>query len=72
MCAECKAIRREDGVWVDISEFLVARTDANVSHGLCEKCVTKLYPDEAEELLAAEAATSQQGDAPGGQDATLT
>jgi hypothetical protein len=45
MCASCKSIR-EGSEWVSIERFLTrCGTDVEFTHGLCPKCIKKLYPD---------------------------
>ena len=45
MCASCKKVRDEAGAWQDVEQFILARTDAAVSHGLCPTCIARLYPE---------------------------
>lgn len=46
ICSCCKRIRDEQGDWQSPEVYLGERTDAEFTHGLCEACVEKLYPDE--------------------------
>jgi len=42
ICAQCKSIQDNRGNWIEVSEYLDARTDAQWSHGLCPDCLTDL------------------------------
>jgi len=46
MCAHCRRTRRQDGsnTWDWVSRFL-RDTGRRVSHGLCPRCTSYLYPD---------------------------
>ncbi len=45
ICANCKAIRQDDGSWKSIEAYMTEKSDkVEFSHGLCEECITKLYP----------------------------
>ncbi len=50
ICSNCKKIRTEgDGAeqkgWVNIEEYLMEKTDAEFSHGICPECYKALYGD---------------------------
>lgn len=45
ICASCKKIRDDQGVWKGLEEYVEARTEADFSHGICPDCARKLYPD---------------------------
>jgi CRP-like cAMP-binding protein len=45
ICASCKKIREEDGVWTDIEKYISENSKTQFSHGLCPECVKKLYPE---------------------------
>jgi len=49
ICAGCKKIRREDGVWQVLEAHFGASSLAQFSHGICSDCVKKYYGDLAEE-----------------------
>jgi len=44
-CMYCKAIRDEDGHWHSLEEYVQERYEARFSHGICEECVQKHYPE---------------------------
>ena len=45
ICASCKKIRDDKGYWEQIETYIMERSDAEFSHGLCPECSKKLYPD---------------------------
>lgn len=38
ICAECKKIRNDDGLWQPVESYVVEHTDALFSHGYCPGC----------------------------------
>ncbi|MCA1809673.1 MAG: VUT family protein [Lentisphaerae bacterium] len=48
ICAGCKKIRDDKGLWEQIESYVTRHSDARFSHGLCPDCVRKYYPDEDE------------------------
>lgn len=51
MCARCKSIRDDKGLWSRVEAYLAAHTDATFTHGLCPKCLKEMYPEYADEIL---------------------
>jgi len=45
ICASCKKIRKDDGSWEQIEVYLIRHYPINFSHGICEDCTKKLYPE---------------------------
>jgi len=45
ICASCKKIRNDDGYWQQLELYIKDHSDAEFSHGICDECVRKLYPD---------------------------
>jgi hypothetical protein len=45
ICASCRRIRNDQGFWEQIETYISSHTDARFSHGCCEACAKKLYPD---------------------------
>jgi CheY-like chemotaxis protein len=45
ICASCKKIRSDAGLWQQIEVYLHEHTEAEFSHGLCPDCIDSLYPD---------------------------
>lgn len=48
MCMHCKEIRDEKGSWNQLEKYISEHSEAHFSHGICEKCLNKYYPDETE------------------------
>jgi CheY-like chemotaxis protein len=44
ICASCKKIRNDGGLWQQLEEYLAEHSEAEFSHGLCQPCIKKLYP----------------------------
>jgi hypothetical protein len=44
ICASCKKIRDENGVWNQIESYIRDHSEAEFSHGICPDCAQKLYP----------------------------
>ncbi|MBP1626334.1 MAG: hypothetical protein H6Q00_809 [Holophagaceae bacterium] len=45
ICSSCRKIRNEDGAYQPLESYVASHTQAQFSHGLCEDCARKLYPD---------------------------
>lgn len=45
ICASCKKIRDDKGVWDHIELYISKRTQADFTHTLCPKCIKQYYPD---------------------------
>lgn len=46
ICAKCKRIRNDNGYWSQIENYIQNNSDASFSHGICPRCVEKLYGNE--------------------------
>ncbi len=46
ICARCKKIRDEKGVWDQIENYISKHSDAMFSHGICSDCSEVLYGKE--------------------------
>ena len=44
ICANCKRIRDTLGAWQPIEQYVMQRTEAVFSHGICPECMVQLYP----------------------------
>lgn len=49
ICMHCKEIRNDEGYWVQLEKYIAEHSDAQLSHGICDKCMEKYYPDVAEQ-----------------------
>jgi hypothetical protein len=45
VCASCGKIRDDSGYWQSIEQYVSEHSTAQFSHGLCEDCMRRLYPD---------------------------
>ena len=54
ICASCKKIRDDQGYWHQVEAYVSAHSSARFSHGLCDECLKKLYPDSYEKIMAEE------------------
>jgi hypothetical protein len=44
ICASCKSVRDEKGLWHRLEAYVQKRTEATFSHGICPVCMKTLYP----------------------------
>jgi hypothetical protein len=45
ICGHCKRIRDDAGYWLQVEEFISARSEASFSHGICPDCTREHYPE---------------------------
>ncbi|MCK5836510.1 MAG: hypothetical protein KAH09_04535 [Desulfobacula sp.] len=45
ICSHCKKIRDDNGYWNQIEAYIQKHSDAEFSHGICQDCIKKYYPD---------------------------
>ena len=45
ICSSCKKIRDDKGYWQQIEEYISKHSDLDFTHGICNDCVEKLYPE---------------------------
>lgn len=45
ICASCKKIRDDKGYWNQIESYIQVNSEAEFSHGICQECAKKYYPD---------------------------
>lgn len=45
ICAACKKIRDDKGYWQEVEAYISDHTDTEFSHGICDECAHKLYPE---------------------------
>jgi len=50
ICPLCKNIRDDAGFWHRVEDYVSGHADVTFTHGICPDCITKLYPDIAEEI----------------------
>lgn len=51
ICSSCKKIRDDTGYWQQVEEYISEHSDAEFSHGICNDCLKKLYPDYYQQVL---------------------
>jgi len=45
ICSHCKKIRDDKGYWNQIEEYIRTHSEAEFSHGICQECLKKYYPE---------------------------
>ena len=45
ICSSCKSIRNDEGYWQQIEDYISRHSDLDFTHGICNECVKKLYPE---------------------------
>lgn len=45
ICMHCKKIRDDQGYWKRIETYIEEHSGAEFSHGVCEECLNKFYPE---------------------------
>lgn len=45
ICSYCKGIRSDEGSWTKIEEYIEDHSGAQFSHGICEDCLEKHFPE---------------------------
>lgn len=51
ICSHCKRIRNDKGYWQQVEQYVAEHTDADFTHGLCNDCLHRLYPEVAKDVL---------------------
>lgn len=51
ICASCKKIRNDQGLWDSIEKYVSEHSEAEFTHSLCMDCAKRLYPEYYEELI---------------------
>ncbi|MBN2802924.1 MAG: hypothetical protein JXR91_07505 [Deltaproteobacteria bacterium] len=49
ICVHCREVRNDQGYWNRLEKYISENSDAKFSHGLCNNCLEKYYPDEIED-----------------------
>ena len=45
ICMHCKGIRDDKGYWNQLEKYITEHSYAQLSHGICDKCIKEHYPD---------------------------
>ena len=48
ICMYCKKIRDDKGSWNQLEKYITENSSAQFSHGICDKCLNKYYPEYME------------------------
>jgi hypothetical protein len=41
ICMHCKKIRDDKGAWNQLEKYITENSDAQFSHGICDKCLNE-------------------------------
>jgi len=44
-CSYCKCIRDDKGEWHQLESYIQKNSEAQFSHGICEPCAAKHFPE---------------------------
>ena len=50
ICAWCKKIRNDEGYWQKIEAYFKSHSDLDFTHGICDDCANKEYPEFSSNL----------------------
>ena len=50
ICAWCKKIRNDEGYWQKIEAYFKSHSDLDFTHGICNDCAKKEYPELSSNL----------------------
>jgi PAS domain S-box-containing protein len=50
ICAGCKKIRNDKGSWDALEKYFMSHSDVKFSHGLCDECTKKYYPELCDKI----------------------
>jgi PAS domain S-box-containing protein len=45
ICSSCKKVRDDQGYWHQIENYISEHSEADFTHGICQECAKKLYPE---------------------------
>ena len=48
VCSYCREVRNKDGDWQHIEKYLAKVSNIRFSHGVCDNCMEKHFPDVVE------------------------
>ncbi|PSN19126.1 diguanylate cyclase [filamentous cyanobacterium CCP5] len=51
ICSYCKGIRNDEGYWSTVEEFIEQHAEVTFTHGVCDSCMQKHFPEVADILL---------------------
>ncbi len=47
ICMHCKGIRDDKGCWNQLEKYISEHSEAQFSHGICDKCLKEHYPEKS-------------------------
>lgn len=45
ICSYCRKIRNDKGYWDKLETYICEHSEAQLSHGICEECLAKYFPE---------------------------
>lgn len=45
ICANCKRVRTDTGDWQRLEDYVQKHSEAEFSHGICQRCTREVYPE---------------------------
>lgn len=51
ICSYCKGIRDDQGYWSTVEKFIKQHSSVEFTHGICNQCLQKHFPEVAQVLL---------------------
>lgn len=51
ICSYCKGIRNDEGYWSTVESFIQQYSDVGFTHGVCDNCMKRHFPEVADILL---------------------
>ena len=52
ICSHCKSVKNDQGYWRSIENYIASHGEADLTHGICPKCLKAHHPETYERLLA--------------------
>jgi integral membrane sensor domain MASE1 len=46
ICAHCKKIRNDEGAWERLESYMMSRTEAEFTHGVCPDCFSTMFGEQ--------------------------
>ena len=48
VCSYCREVKNKEGDWMHLEKYLSKISDIRFSHGVCDNCMEKHFPDVIE------------------------
>jgi phosphoserine phosphatase RsbU/P len=61
ICPECQRIMTENGAWQQVESYIMRRTDAHFSHGICPDCFEKHIKPQLERYTSSKGTAGNNG-----------